>query len=275
MPSATRTSAPASRRAATRGRVGARGRRRRAPATRRGSNELGAERQAGRRVEDHPERLAGAREARAVRSGSSARTVPMPTAIASDSARQRWTRSRLRSPEIQGESPGAVAVRPSRDIASFSVTSGRPVRACLRNGWLRAAPRSPPRRRANSTSTPAVAKDPGPTAGGLLARVVGADHDPSDPGLEDRLRAGRLAALVGAGLERHVHRRPGRVLAAATQSSRAARSACRPPSSAWNPSPMTSPSRTMTAPTSGLGLTRPRPPSASSSARADVPDPWL
>ena len=34
------------------------------------------------------------------------------------------------------------------------------------------------------------------------------------PGLEDRLDAGRLAALVGAGLERHVHRRPARVLAA-------------------------------------------------------------
>ncbi len=69
---------------------------------------------------------------RAVRSGSSANTVPMPTAIASDSARQRWTRARLSSPEIQGESPGAVLVRPSSDIASFSVTSGSPVRACLR-----------------------------------------------------------------------------------------------------------------------------------------------
>jgi hypothetical protein len=58
----------------------------------------------------------------------------MPTAIASDSARQRWTSSRLRSPEIQGESPGWVEVRPSSYIAIFSVTSGNPVRACLRNG---------------------------------------------------------------------------------------------------------------------------------------------
>jgi hypothetical protein len=56
----------------------------------------------------------------------------MPTAIASDSARQPWTSSRLRSLEIQGESPGAGEVRPSSDIASFSVTSGNPVRACLR-----------------------------------------------------------------------------------------------------------------------------------------------
>ena len=35
------------------------------------------------------------------------------------------------------------------------------------------------------------------------------------PGLEDRLRAGRLAALMRAGLERHVHRRPRGILSAA------------------------------------------------------------
>ena len=60
----------------------------------------------------------------------------------------------------------------------------------------------------------AVAQNPGPAAGGLLARILGGDHDPGDPGLEDRLDAGRLAPLVRAGLQRHVHRRPGRVLAA-------------------------------------------------------------
>ena len=52
------------------------------------------------------------------------------------------------------------------------------------------------------------------------------------------------------------------------QASIAARSACGPPSSAWKPSPSTWPSRTITAPTSGFGLVRPRPPSASSIARA-------
>ena len=86
----------------------------------------------------------------------------MPTAIASDSARQRWTRARLSSPEIQGESPGAVLVRPSSDIASFSVTSGSPVRACLRKGWLssRAAAASAPA--AKTTSTPPSRRIPGP-----------------------------------------------------------------------------------------------------------------
>ena len=86
----------------------------------------------------------------------------MPTAIASDSARQRWTRERLSGPEIQGESPGAVEVRPSRDIASFRVTNGRPVRACLRKGWLRrrAAVASSPA--AKATSTPPSRRIPGP-----------------------------------------------------------------------------------------------------------------
>ena len=61
---------------------------------------------------------------------------------------------------------------------------------------------------------PAVAEDSGAATGRLLGRVVGADHDPRDAGLEDRVRARGLAAVMGAGLEGHVHRRPGRVLAA-------------------------------------------------------------
>ena len=192
-----------------------RARRRRAPATGRGC--ASSCESSGRRARRSKTTRSGWRApatSRAVSRGSSARTVPMPTAIASDSARQRWTSSRLCSPEIQGESPGAVAVRPSSDIASFRVTSGRPVRACLRKGWLssRAAVASSPA--ANSTSTPPSRRIPGPAPGGLLARIVGGDHDPRDPRLEDRLGAGRLAALVRAGLQRHVHRRPGRVVAA-------------------------------------------------------------
>jgi len=86
-----------------------------------------------------------------------------------------------------------VAVKPSRLSAALWTTSGRPVRARLRNGWLR--------------SRAAAAR--------LLARVVGADHDPGDRGGEDRVGARRLAALVGAGLEREVQRRSGRIAAAA------------------------------------------------------------
>ncbi len=57
----------------------------------------------------------------------------------------------------------------------------------------------------------AVAEDAGAAAAGLRARIVGGDHDPGDAGGEDRLRAGRLPALVGARLEGHEQRRPGRV----------------------------------------------------------------
>src|SRR4051794_36524871 len=45
-------------------------------------------------------------------------------------------------------------------------------------------------------------------------------------------------------------------------------SACGPPYSSCQPSPSTSPSRAITAPTTGFGLTRPTPRSASSIARA-------
>ena len=60
---------------------------------------------------------------------------------------------------------------------------------------------------------PAVAEHAGPAAGGLLGRVLGRVDDAGDAGLEDRLGAGRLAAGVGAGLERDVDGRSGRVLA--------------------------------------------------------------
>src|SRR3954451_12490476 len=59
----------------------------------------------------------------------------------------------------------------------------------------------------------AVAEHPRSAAGGLVGRILRRVDDARDPGLEDRLRAGRLAALVGAGLEGHVDRRAGGVLA--------------------------------------------------------------
>src|SRR5439155_7274530 len=55
--------------------------------------------------------------------------------------------------------------------------------------------------------------------------------------------------------------------AAAAAAVSATTSAWSPPYSAWNPSPTTAPCRSTTAPTSGLGATRPQPPSASSRAR--------
>ena len=218
MPSATRISAPASRRAA----ASASG-----PTTASTgdtSRVRSSCESSGRRAWRSKTTRSGCRApstSRAVSRGSSASTVPIPTAIASDSARQRWTRARLSGPEIQGESPGAVVVRPSREIASFRVTSGRPVRACLRKGWLRRRAARRLLAGGEGDLDAAVAEDPGAAAGGLLGGVVGGDHDPRDPGLEQRVDARGLAPLVCAGLERHVHRRPGGVVAPLGRSRRA------------------------------------------------------
>src|SRR3954452_7958869 len=54
---------------------------------------------------------------------------------------------------------------------------------------------------------PLVPQDPDPATGGLRARVVGGDDHAPDPGGDDRVRARWGPARVGAGLERHVHRR--------------------------------------------------------------------
>ena len=43
-------------------------------------------------------------------------------------------------------------------------------------------------------------------ARGVLARVVGAHHHAPDPGLQDRIRAGRRLTAMAARLERHVQR---------------------------------------------------------------------
>ena len=147
-------------------------------------------------------------------SGSSASAVPIPIATASDSARQRWTSARLRSPEIHLESPAAVAVRPSRLSARLE-DDERPAGACVLAERLIEQPGG---RGLGALCEldldPAVAEDPRAAAARLLARVVGADHDPGDRRGEDRVGARRLATLVGARLERDVHGRPGGVAAA-------------------------------------------------------------
>ena len=180
-----------------------------------GREELGVEREAGLGVEDDAEGLARVVDpsGRAVSSGSSARAVPMPTAIASDSARQRWTRARL---SLAGD-PGAVAgrgrgvaVERHRQLQGDQRQAGAGV---LAEGLVEAARRGGLGAGGEGDLDAGVAEDARAAPGGLLARVLGGDHDAADPGREDRLDAGRLAAVVGARLQRHVHRRPGRVLA--------------------------------------------------------------
>ena len=111
-----------------------------------------------------------------------------------------------------------------------------------------------------------VAQDAEAAAGRLLGRVVGADDHAGDPGLRGspRCTAGSARGGSTARARRRAWRRAGRALQAAS----ASRSAWAAPYAVWKPSPSTSPSLTTTAPTSGLGVVRPRPPSASSIARA-------
>ena len=64
---------------------------------------------------------------RVVRRGSSARMVLTPTQMASLMSRSSCTRRRAASPVIQRDWPVWVAIFPSRLIANFAVTKGRPV----------------------------------------------------------------------------------------------------------------------------------------------------
>ncbi len=77
---------------------------------------------------------------RTVSVGSSARAVPPPTITASWRARCRCTMRRASGPVIHWLSPVAVAIRPSKLLASFRVTIGRP--SCTRfrkPAWARRA----------------------------------------------------------------------------------------------------------------------------------------
>ena len=156
----------------------------------------------------------GTASTRAVSSGSSAVAVWIPTTTASTSARQRCARARLDSFEIHFESPAAVATLPSSVVATLKTTCGRPVSAVLAERLVE----QPGLRRHGAVHDvdldPLVAQDPEPASVRLRRRVVARDHDARDLRLQDRFRARRRPALVGARLDRHVHRRPFRVLLA-------------------------------------------------------------
>ena len=66
---------------------------------------------------------------RQVSCGSSASAVPAPISTASCVARSQCPRRRAASSVIQRLSPEASAMRPSRLVASFNVTIGRPCRS--------------------------------------------------------------------------------------------------------------------------------------------------
>ena len=127
---------------------------------------------------------------RAVSCGSSASAVPIPTATASTSARQWWLRRRESSPEIHFESPVRVATLPSSVIADLNSTHGRPVRACLRKGWLSRRARAASSPSAISTSMPSSRRIPSPRP---AAFSVGS----SDATTTRAMPASRIASVHG------------------------------------------------------------------------------
>ena len=204
---------------------------------------------------------------RAVRRGSSISAVPIPTATASDSARQRCARARLASPEIHCESPVRVATLPSSVIADLKTTSGRPVRACFRNGWfsMRAASAMWPSTK--STRTPSSRRIPGPRPAAL---GVG-----SSEAITTRVMPAETIASVQGGVRPWWQHGSSEMYIVApavwpAASSSAITSAWLSPGGCVIPSPSTRPSFTTTAPTIGFGLVCPRARPASSIALIKV-----
>ena len=135
---------------------------------------------------------------RAVSAGSSASTVPVPTTIASASARRRCTSARASGPVIHWLVPSDAAARPSRLCAHFTVTCGRPRRWTVSQTSRSAS--------ASSASTPPIDLDARraqalAAAGRVLAGVGDRVDDARDAGGDQRLGARPGAAGVVAGLE--------------------------------------------------------------------------
>ena len=141
---------------------------------------------------------------RAVRLGSSARTVPVPTRIASWAARCSWTCCRAAAPVIHLLVPSAAAARPSRLEAHFTVTHGRPSRTESSHRSRNASAWSA--RTPETTCDPGGAESVGATVhvgSGVVDRV----DDPGDPGVEQCHGARSGAPDVVAGFEGDDRRR--------------------------------------------------------------------
>ena len=132
------------------------------------------------------------------------------------------------------------------------------MRACLRKGWLSSRAAARDLAAGHRHLDALVAQDAEAAARGLLVGSSDATTTRAMPASHDRVGAGRGAAVVGAGLERHVH--ASRPAGSSVQAASASRSAWGSPAAAWKPSPIDRPSLTTTAPTSGFGLVRPRGP---------------
>ena len=178
----------------------------------------------------------------------------MPTATASLPARSRCTHARDSAPVSHCCERSAGAIAPSASSASFKVTHGRRApRAANANGALRS--RAACSRRPNSTVIPAARnRSAPPEATGFGSRIATTTR--ATPAATSASTHGGVLPwwLHGSSVTKRVAAR-ARVPAMAN----AATSACGPPKRWWAPSPTTTPSRTMTAPTRGFGAVCPQP----------------
>ena len=131
-------------------------------------------------------------------------------------ARSRWAWARASSPVIHLLSPDASAIPPSIDIASFRVTKGRPSRMRVKKPAML--------RSASSSIRPGHDLDPrrfqplDAEAVGARIGIADRDHHLGRAGLGEQGRAGGpAAAVMGAGLERHIDGRAARGLAGLRQ----------------------------------------------------------
>src|SRR6266568_3836422 len=157
-------------------------------------------------------------------------------------------------------------MRPSMEVASFSATKGCSVwRRVARKGALTAA--------ASSARSPTLVSMPTlfntsmpPRASGSGSRTAATTR---------RIPAARIAAVHGGVFPVCAQGSRVTTSVAPRACSPAARSAFTsawgPPNSAWNPSATLAPPWRMTAPTRGLGATRPQPRQAMSNARRIAP----
>ncbi len=181
---------------------------------------------------------------------------------ASTEARRSWTSARASGEVIHRLVPSAAATRPSRVVAAFHVTNGRPWVTAKVQASLSAAARSassPP-----LTSTPAARSRAAPPAATGLGSAWANTTRPT-PASTSACAHGpvRPVWLHGSRVTTAVAPR-----ASAPARASASTSACGVPAPRWKPSASTEPSgRSSTQPTRGLGPVGTPGVAASSSAR--------
>src|SRR5579864_4236218 len=195
--------------------------------------------------------------------GSSASTVPTPVSTAELRARHCCTSSRAAAPEIQRLAPLPSAVRPSRLMASFTRTHGRPWRMRLRNPQLSSAASPASRPASTRTCASRSRAAPRPSTCGLGSAIAYTTRATRAPISASTHGGVRPWWLHGSSVTYTVApaARPPAARSAAT-------SACASPARSCQPSPTIRSPCAITQPTRGFGSVLSSPRAASSRARA-------